>query len=138
MNLILGLIMAVIFVTVGISMLPSMNTTVAAITTPTYSVGVVGMIGVVLIVYSAMIDKTVCPRSNPRSITALNGEACNESYGNPVPMRESLDSQKCVETLRAVASYEVKEKVRTLFERISIHWSIRNPEGDAGGSLVNS
>lgn len=55
MNLIMGLIMAVIFVTVGISMLPSMNTTVAAITTPTYTVGVVGMIGVVLVVYAAMI-----------------------------------------------------------------------------------
>jgi multisubunit Na+/H+ antiporter MnhF subunit len=53
--MILGLIMAVIFVTIGINMLPAMNTTVAAITTPTYSVGVVGLTGVTLIVYAAMI-----------------------------------------------------------------------------------
>jgi hypothetical protein len=53
--MILGLIMAVIFVTIGVNMLPGLNTTVAAITTPTYSVGVVGLTGVTLIVYAAMI-----------------------------------------------------------------------------------
>ena len=47
--------MAAIGVYIGISLLPGLNTTVAAITTPTYSSGVAGLTGVVLIVFAAMI-----------------------------------------------------------------------------------
>jgi multisubunit Na+/H+ antiporter MnhF subunit len=55
MSMILGLIMAAIFVYVGVNMEPGLNTTVATITTPTYSSGVVGLNGVILIVFAAMI-----------------------------------------------------------------------------------
>ena len=47
--------MAAIGVYIGINLLPGLNTTVAAITTPTYSSGVAGLTGVVLIVFAAMI-----------------------------------------------------------------------------------
>jgi len=52
---IIGLIVAVIGVYIGIALIPGINTTVATITTPTYSVGVVGIVGVVLIVVAAAI-----------------------------------------------------------------------------------
>lgn len=55
MQMILGLIMAAIFIYVGVNMEPGINTTVATITTPTYSSGVVGLNGVIMIVFSAMI-----------------------------------------------------------------------------------
>ena len=47
--------MAAIGVYVGINLLPGLNTTVATITTPTYSSGVAGLMSVVLIVFAAMI-----------------------------------------------------------------------------------
>lgn len=47
--------MAAIFVYVGINLMPGMNTTIAAITTPTYSSGVAGLTGVIMIVFAAMI-----------------------------------------------------------------------------------
>jgi len=47
--------MASIFVYVGINLMPGMNTTIATITTPTFDSGVVGLVGVVLIVFAAMI-----------------------------------------------------------------------------------
>lgn len=47
--------MAAIGVYIGVNLLPGLNTTVAAITTPTYSSGVAGLMGVVLIVFAAMI-----------------------------------------------------------------------------------
>jgi len=47
--------MAAIGVYIGVNLLPGLNTTVAAITTPTYSSGVAGLTGVVLIVFAAMI-----------------------------------------------------------------------------------
>jgi len=53
--MILALIMASIFVYVGINLMPGMNTTIATITTPTFDSGVVGLVGVVLIVFAAMI-----------------------------------------------------------------------------------
>jgi len=53
--MILGLIMAAIFVYVGINLMPGMNTTINTITTPTFDSGVVGLVGVVLIVFAAMI-----------------------------------------------------------------------------------
>jgi len=54
-RMIMGLIMAVIGVYIGVALLPGINTTVATITTPTFDVGVAGMIDVVLIVVAAMI-----------------------------------------------------------------------------------
>ncbi len=51
----MGLILAAIGVLIGISLVPAINTTVATITTPTYSVGVAGMTGVVLIIFVAMV-----------------------------------------------------------------------------------
>jgi hypothetical protein len=51
----MGLLMAAIAAYVGVSLLPGLNTTVATITTPTYSSGVAGLMGVVLIVFAAMI-----------------------------------------------------------------------------------
>jgi len=53
--MILGLIFAAIFVYVGVNLEPGLNTTVATITTPTYSSGVAGLNGVVMIVFAAMI-----------------------------------------------------------------------------------
>ena len=53
--MIMGLIMAVIGVYIGVALLPGINTTVATITTPTYDVGVAGLIDVVMIVVAAMI-----------------------------------------------------------------------------------
>lgn len=47
--------MAAIGVYIGINLLPGLNTTVAAITTPTYSSGVAGLTSVILIVFAAMI-----------------------------------------------------------------------------------
>ena len=53
--MILALIMAAIFVYVGINLMPGMNTTIATITTPTYDAGVAGLTGVIMIVFAAMI-----------------------------------------------------------------------------------
>jgi hypothetical protein len=50
-----GLILAVICVYIGVSSLHGLNTTVATITTPTYSVGVAGIVQVVPIVLGAAI-----------------------------------------------------------------------------------
>jgi multisubunit Na+/H+ antiporter MnhF subunit len=55
MNMILGLLMAAVFVYIGVNMQPGMNTTIATITTPTYSAGVVGLNGVIMIVFASMI-----------------------------------------------------------------------------------
>jgi hypothetical protein len=55
MQMILGLIFAAIFVYVGVNLEPGLNTTVATITTPTYSSGVAGLNGVIMIVFAAMI-----------------------------------------------------------------------------------
>ena len=53
--MILGLIFAAIFVYIGVNLLPGLNTTVAAITTPTYDSGVAGLADVIMIVFAAMI-----------------------------------------------------------------------------------
>jgi hypothetical protein len=45
----------VIFVYVGINLLPGLNDTVATITTPTYDTGVAGLVDVILIVVAAVI-----------------------------------------------------------------------------------
>ena len=55
MRMIMGLIMAVIGVYIGVALLPGINDTVSTITTPTFDVGVSGLIDVVLIVVAAMI-----------------------------------------------------------------------------------
>jgi len=47
--------MAAIGIYIGVSLIPGINDTVATITTPTYSSGVSGLIGVILIVFAAMI-----------------------------------------------------------------------------------
>ena len=44
-----------IVIYVGVAFIPGINTTVATITTPTYSVGVNGMVSVLLIVFVAML-----------------------------------------------------------------------------------
>jgi hypothetical protein len=51
----MGLLMAAIAAYVGVNLLPGLNTTVATITTPTFSSGVAGLMGVVMIVFAAMI-----------------------------------------------------------------------------------
>ena len=53
--MILGLIFAAIFVYIGVNLEPGLNDTVATITTPTYSAGVSGLNGVIMIVFAAMI-----------------------------------------------------------------------------------
>ncbi len=55
MNMILGLILAAIFVYIGVNLEPGLNDTVSTITTPTYSSGVAGLNGVIMIVFAAMI-----------------------------------------------------------------------------------
>jgi len=47
--------MAAIFVYIGVNLEPGLNTTVSTITTPTYSSGVAGLNGVIMIVFAAMI-----------------------------------------------------------------------------------
>ena len=51
----MGLIMAAVFVYIGVNMEPGINTTVATITTPTYSAGVAGLNQVIMIVFASMI-----------------------------------------------------------------------------------
>jgi len=95
---ILGLIFAAIGVYVGVNLLPGLNTTVATITTPTYSAGVAGLIGVVMIVFAAMRN-IVASRSNPSRITGLKrGNLSLQRYGNPV-LSGKLCLLKCVETI---------------------------------------
>jgi hypothetical protein len=53
--MILGLIFAAIFVYIGVNLMPGLNDTIATITTPTYSSGVAGMCGIIMIVFAAMI-----------------------------------------------------------------------------------
>ena len=55
MRAITNLLLAVVGVYIGVALLPGLNTTVATITTPTYDVGVAGMINVVMIVVVASI-----------------------------------------------------------------------------------
>ena len=55
MNMILGLILAAIFVYIGVNLEPGLNDTVSTITTPTYSSGVAGLNGVIMIVFASMI-----------------------------------------------------------------------------------
>jgi hypothetical protein len=50
-----GLILAVIGVYIGVALMPGMNTTISTITTPTYGVGVVGIMQVIMIVVGAAI-----------------------------------------------------------------------------------
>ena len=55
MRAITGLIMAVIGVYIGVALVPGINTTIGTITTPTYTSGVVGLFGVILIVVAAAV-----------------------------------------------------------------------------------
>ena len=55
MNAIKAIILAVIGVYIGIALVPGLNTTLATITYPTYSQGVVGMASIILIVVFAML-----------------------------------------------------------------------------------
>jgi multisubunit Na+/H+ antiporter MnhF subunit len=55
MQMILGLLLAAVFVYIGVNMQPGLNTTIATITTPSYSSGVVGLNGVIMIVFASMI-----------------------------------------------------------------------------------
>jgi hypothetical protein len=48
-----------VFVYIAVALTPGLNTTLATITTPTYSTGVAGMFGVILIVFAAMIIKGI-------------------------------------------------------------------------------
>ena len=51
----MALIMAAVGVYIGVALIPGLNTTVSTIVTPTYSSGVVGIAGVILIIFIAMI-----------------------------------------------------------------------------------
>jgi hypothetical protein len=56
MKAIFALILAAIFVYIGVNLLPGLNTTIGTITTTAgYSSGVVGMVAVIMIVFTAMI-----------------------------------------------------------------------------------
>ena len=55
MKAVFALIMAAIGIYIGVNLLPGLNSTIATITTPTYTVGVAGMVGVILIVFAAML-----------------------------------------------------------------------------------
>ena len=55
MRAITGLILAVIGVYIGVALVPGINDTIATITTPTYTSGVAGLNGVIMIVFAAMI-----------------------------------------------------------------------------------
>lgn len=55
MRFIYGFIIAIIGVYIGVNLLPGLNDTVATITTPTYDVGVAGLVDVVMIVVAAVI-----------------------------------------------------------------------------------
>jgi hypothetical protein len=55
MKAIFALILAAIGLYIGVNLLPGLNTTISTITTPTYSSGVTGMVGVTLIVFAAML-----------------------------------------------------------------------------------
>ncbi len=51
----MSLIFAAIGIYIGVNLLPGLNTTISTIVTPTYTSGVVGMVGVILIVFAAML-----------------------------------------------------------------------------------
>jgi hypothetical protein len=55
LQIILGLLFAVIFVYLGVSFEPSINTTISTITTPSYGAGVTGLNSVLLLVFAAFI-----------------------------------------------------------------------------------
>ncbi len=55
MKAILALIMAAIGVYIGVNLLPGLNATTTAITSAVYGSGVAGLVGVILIVFTAMI-----------------------------------------------------------------------------------
>ncbi len=51
----MALILAAIFVYIGVNLLPGLNTTISSITTAAgYDAGVVGMVGVIMIVFAAI------------------------------------------------------------------------------------
>jgi len=69
---------------VGVNLEPGLNTTVATITTPTYSSGVAGLNGVVMIVFAAMRSKRpmiVALGSNPHRITLQIRGSLNPARG---------------------------------------------------------
>ena len=55
MKAVFALIMAAIGIYIGVNLLPGLNDVIATVTTPTYTVGVAGMVGVILIVFAAML-----------------------------------------------------------------------------------
>ena len=66
--------------------MPGMNDTIATITTPTFDNGVVGLVGVILIVFAAMKQRIVASESNLSRITGrIAGNLSLKRYGNPQP-----------------------------------------------------
>jgi len=55
MSALKGLIIGAIGISIGVAMVPGMQTTLATITTPTYSAGVAGMAPIILLVFFAAI-----------------------------------------------------------------------------------
>ncbi len=55
MNTVKSLFYAAIAVYVAVSLVPGLNSTLSTIVTPTYSVGVAGIFGVVLIVFAGRV-----------------------------------------------------------------------------------
>lgn len=53
--MILGFLFALLFIYIGVHLEPMINGTVATITTPTYSSGVAGLNGIILIAFVAFI-----------------------------------------------------------------------------------
>jgi hypothetical protein len=59
MSAIKGLIIAAIGISISVALVPGMQTTLATITTPTYSAGIAGMAPIILLVFFAAIVFTV-------------------------------------------------------------------------------
>ncbi len=106
MKVILAIIMAAIGVYIGINLLPGLNDTVATITTPTYDTGVAGLVGVVLIVFSAMIvfimRQLVTLESNLYRITHQIRGKLNSEMSKLIAelSRSLLDFGQCGQTRR--------------------------------------
>ncbi len=67
--------MAAIGVYIGVNLMPGLNTTIATITTPTYSAGVAGLTGVILIVFAAMKHNRGFAEQSASNNASNSGEA---------------------------------------------------------------
>lgn len=90
MKAITGLILAIVCVYIGVLLMPGLNETVATITTPTYSVGVAGIVQVVLIVVGAAIIMVVL------NVTGLFGAKDNAEESTDVKVKSRKNSRELI------------------------------------------